>query len=115
MDLSVSRIVYTEDESVLLYLLQEFTSLGIDFVGDDQKYKRFIKLVVELDKFVALHRTRTNDLLIYMEKIETARLEYAKLRNRNKDLESRVAELESANKKLVEEYLGSSVAAKHLI
>lgn len=87
----------------------------MDFVKDDDKYKRFVRLVVELDKFVALHRTRTNDLLIYMEKIETARLEYAKLRNLNRDLEARVVDLESANKRLVEEYLGTSVAAKHLL
>lgn len=113
MDLFVNRIVYTEDESILLHLLQEFTSFGLGFTKDDEKYKRFIRLVIELDKFVALHRTRTNDLLIYMEKIETARMEFSKLRNKNKDLVSKVAELESANNKIIEGYLETSVAAKH--
>jgi hypothetical protein len=113
MDLSISKIAYTQDESVLLHLLQEFTSFGLEFTKDDEKYKRFIRLVIELDKFVALHRTRTNDLLIYMEKIETARMEFSKLRNRNKDLESKVAELESANNKIIEGYLETSVAAKN--
>lgn len=113
MDLSVNRIVYTEDEGILLHLLQEFTSFGLEFTKDDEKYKRFIRLVIELDKFVALHRTRTSDLLIYMEKIETARMEFSKLRNKNKDLVSKVAELESANNKIIEGYLETSVAAKH--
>jgi len=115
VDSQILTIVYQQDESELLYLLQEFTEFGLLVTKDDEKYKKFMRLVILLDKFVAIHRTRTSDLLTYMEKIETARLEYSKLRNRNRDLETRVAELESANKKLIEEYLSTGVAAKHLL
>ena len=115
MDSQILTILYQQDESELLHLLQQFTEFGLLVTSDDEKYKKFMRLVIMLDKFVAIHRTRTSDLITYMQKIETARLEYSKLRNRNKDLETRLVELESANKKLVEEYLGTSVAAKHLI
>ena len=96
------ELLYGADVGVLFHLLEEFPKLAKEL--PEEKQKEYIRLILELDKFVAIHRTRTQDLLTYMEKIETARMEYGKLRERNKDLEEQVKGLSELNSKIMDEY-----------
>lgn len=96
------ELLFGADIGVLLYLLQEFPQYCKEL--PEEKQKDYVRLILELDKFVAIHRTRTNDLITLTGKIETARMEYKKLKDRNSDLENEVKELDTLNSKLMDEY-----------
>jgi len=96
------------DIGVLLYMLQEFPKYCKHL--PEEKQKEYVRLVLKLDDFVAIHRTRCNDLIQLTGKIETARMEYGKLRDRIVDLEGKVKEADSLNNTLIDEYLeGGSI------
>lgn len=73
---SADELLYGADLSVLYGIL----SKTIDILGDSIHKKEVAKYLLELEKFVHIHETRTNDLLLYKEKIETARTEYTSMR-----------------------------------
>ena len=109
------ELLFGVDVEVLLYLLQEFPQYCKHLPED--KHKDYIRIILELDKFVAIHRTRTTDLLTITDKIETARMQYGILRERNKNLEAKVKELEDLNSKIMDEYFedGSIPTQKPLL
>ena len=48
--------------------------------------KEFIKVLLQLEQFVAIHKTRTNDMVTYRDTIERAREEYRNLSLRYRGL-----------------------------
>jgi len=97
------NILFNADLGILFHILEEFPKYGRDIPSEKQK--EYVQLILELDKFVAIHRTRTQDLLTYANKIETARMEYGKMRDRNNDLEEQVKVLSELNSKIIDESL----------
>lgn len=73
---SADELLYSADLSVLYSIL----SKTIEILGDSIHKKEVAKYLLELEKFTHIHETRTNDLLLYKEKIETARTEYTSMR-----------------------------------
>lgn len=66
------------DLDKLMYLVSKL----VEFTKDVNEWKQddYIKLTMELDKFYSIHSTRTNDLIHTLERLESAKFEYAKLK-----------------------------------
>lgn len=69
------ELIYAADTDVLLHILSELTK---QFSTNPTKEQ--VKLLLELDKFVGIHRTRTHEVVTLKDKIEVARDEYRKIR-----------------------------------
>ena len=73
---SADKLLYKADLSVLYDALNKLTEMSEKYF--DQK--EVAHMVIAFDKFVRIHETRTDDLLVYKEKINKARAEYSSMK-----------------------------------
>ena len=64
-----------------------------------------IKLLQKLDRFVSIHETRCNDLMLLKEKVDTARSEYQSLTYKYKGTKEALELLKEAHNQLLESKL----------
>lgn len=86
---SADELLYSADLSVLYGIL----SKTIDVLADSIHKKEVAKYLLELEKFIHIHETRTNDLILYKEKIDTARNEYTSMRMQRDGYKEKYEEL----------------------
>jgi hypothetical protein len=68
-------LIIKADLSLLYSILGEFVEISKLF----EDSKDMVKLLQKLDRFVSIHETRCNDLMLLKEKVDTARAEYQSL------------------------------------
>jgi hypothetical protein len=94
---SADELLYSADLSVLYGVLSRM----VDVLIEHTDKKEVATFLLELEKFTHIHETRTNDLMLYKEKIDTARNEYTSMRmQRDGYKEKYEALLERYNKML---------------
>lgn len=72
-------LIIKADLQVLYGILSEFVEIAKLF----EDSKEMLNLLRALDKFVGIHETRCNDLLLLKDKVDDARTEYLKLKGRH--------------------------------
>jgi len=72
-------LIIKADLQVLYGVLSEFVEIAKLF----EDSKEMLNLLRSLDKFVAIHETRCNDLLLLKDKVDDARTEYIKIKNKH--------------------------------
>ena len=90
---AADELIYNNDLQLLGYILGEMA----DVVMMLEENKEMIKLLMALNDFYAIHKTRTNDLLKLQRSVNDARLKHRKVvaeRNQYKK------ELEDVSKRL---------------
>lgn len=78
VDATSLKLLFSSDLDKLMYIVSKLVGFTQDV--NDWKQDDYIKLTMELDKFYSIHSTRTNDLVHTLERLENAKLEYAKLK-----------------------------------
>jgi len=73
---SADNLLYKADLSVLYDALNKLTKMSEPYFDK----KEVALMVFAFDKFVRIHETRTDDLILYKNKINTARNEYASMK-----------------------------------
>ena len=73
------EMIIRADLGLLYSILEEFVQIAQLF----EDSKEMLHLLKKLDRFVAIHETRCNDLLFFKGKIDDARAEYSKLKAKN--------------------------------
>jgi hypothetical protein len=85
----------------LYSILGEFVEISKLF----EDSKEMIKLLQKLDRFVSIHETRCNDLMLLKEKVDTARSEYQSLTYKYKGTKEALELLKEAHNQLLESKL----------
>jgi hypothetical protein len=78
IDTTSLKLLYNSDLDKLMYIVGKL----VEFSKEVNQWKQddYIALTMELDKFYSIHSTRTNDLIHTLERLESAKFEYAKLK-----------------------------------
>jgi len=95
------EMIVKADLGLLYSILGEFVQIAQLF----EDSKEMLDLIRKLDKFVAIHETRCNDLLLLKGKIDDARMEYSKLKGKHDFYKEQFTE----QKKLYNELLNSKL------
>lgn len=69
----------------------------------------FIKVLLQLEQFVEIHKTRTNDMVTYRDTIERAREEYRSLSLKYKGTSELLSETQSLLRKVMNEKMDDDV------
>jgi hypothetical protein len=91
------RLIIKADLSLLYSILGEFVEISKLF----EDSKEMIKLLQKLDRFVSIHETRCNDLMLLKEKVDTARAEYQSLSYKYKGTKEALELLREAHNQLL--------------
>mgnify|MGYP005635118163 CR=1 FL=1 len=94
-------LIIKADLSLLYSILGEFVEISKLF----EDSKEMIKLLQKLDRFVSIHETRCNDLMLLKEKVDTARSEYQSLTYKYKGTKEALELLKEAHNQLLESKL----------
>lgn len=94
-------MIVKADLGLLYSILGEFVQIAQLF----EDSKEMLDLIRKLDKFVAIHETRCNDLLLLKSKVDDAREEYTKLKNKHDYYKEQFVE----QRKLYNELLNSKL------
>ena len=94
-------LIIKADLSLLYSILGEFVEISKLF----EDSKEMIKLLQKLDRFVSIHETRCNDLMLLKEKVDTARTEYQSLTYKYKGTKEALELLKEAHNQLLESKL----------
>lgn len=90
-------LIVKADLNLLYGILSEFVEIAKLF----EDSKEMLKLLQKLDRFVAIHETRCNDLMLLKEKVDTARAEYQSLSYRYKGTQEALELLRKAHNELL--------------
>ena len=90
-------LIIKADLNLLYSILGEFVEIAKLF----EDSKEMIKLLQKLDRFVAIHETRCNDLMLLKEKVDTARAEYQSLSHKYKGTKEALELLRKAHNQLL--------------
>jgi len=94
-------LIINADLSLLYSILGEFVEISKLF----EDSKDMLKLLQKLDRFVAIHETRCNDLMMLKDKVDTARAEYQSLTYKYKGTKEALELLREAHNQLLESKL----------
>jgi hypothetical protein len=94
-------LIIKADLSLLYSILGEFVEISKLFEDSNE----MIKLLQKLDRFVSIHETRCNDLMLLKEKVDTARSEYQSLTYKYKGTKEALELLKEAHNQLLESKL----------
>ena len=94
-------LIINADLSLLYSILGEFVEISKLFKDS----KDMLKLLQKLDRFVAIHETRCNDLMMLKDKVDTARAEYQSLTYKYKGTKEALELLREAHNQLLESKL----------
>lgn len=94
-------LIIKADLNLLYSILSEFVEISKLF----EDSKEMLNLLRSLDRFVAIHETRCNDLLVLKDKVDDARNEYIKIKNKHDFYKEQFEEM----KKLYNELLDSKL------
>jgi hypothetical protein len=82
----------------------------LDKVADKVKEDNdFIKVLLQLEQFVEIHKTRTRDMVTYRDTIERAREEYRSLSLKYKGTSELLSETQSLLRKVMNEKMDDDV------
>lgn len=93
------RLLYQADLDLLTSVLGGLTKMHKEV--NDWNQKEYTELVVLLDRFYSIHSTRTQDLIVVLERFEKAKLEYTKLKYAYEELKT----LNQKQEKIISELL----------
>ena len=71
--------------------------------------KEFIQVLLQLEQFVEIHKTRTNDMVTYRDTIERARSEYRSLKLKYDGAKEHLAETRELLNKIMNDKLDNDV------
>jgi hypothetical protein len=97
MTTKADEIIIKADLSLLYSILGEFVEISKLF----EDSKEMVSLLQKLDKFVSIHETRCNDLIVLKEKIDDAREEYQSLSYKYKGTKEALDHLREAHNQLL--------------
>jgi hypothetical protein len=99
IDTNSLKILFLSDLDKLMYVVGSL----VQFSKEVNQWKQddYLALTMELDKFYSVHSTRTNDLIHTLERLDNAKLEYAKL----KALHEEVAAMNEQQATIINELL----------
>ena len=95
-------LLQSADLKVLYWVLGEVANKAKE---DDD----FIKVLLQLEQFVEIHKTRTNDMVTYRDTIEKARNEYRSLKLRYDGLSEQLAQTRELLHKVMNEKMQDDV------
>lgn len=78
IDTNSLKILFLSDLDKLMYVVGCLVKFSKEV--NQWKQDEYLTLTMELDKFYSVHSTRTNDLIHTLERLDNAKLEYAKLK-----------------------------------
>jgi hypothetical protein len=90
-------LIIKADLNLLYGILGEFVEIAKLF----EDSKDMLKLLQKLDRFVAIHETRCNDLMMLKEKVDIAREEYQSLTYKYKGTKEALELLREAHNQLL--------------
>lgn len=90
-------LIISADLNLLYSILGEFVEISKLF----EDSKDMIKLLQKLDKFVSIHETRCNDLILLKDKVDQAREEYQSLSYKYKGTKEALDLLRETHSKLL--------------
>ena len=90
-------LIIKADLNLLYGILGEFVEIAKLF----EDSKEMLKLLQKLDRFVAIHETRCNDLMMLKDKVDTARAEYQSLTYKYKGTKEALELLREAHNELL--------------
>lgn len=90
-------LIIKADLSLLYSILGEFVEISKLF----EDSKDMLRLLQKLDRFVAIHETRCNDLMMLKDKVDTARAEYQSLTYKYKGTKEALELLREAHNELL--------------
>lgn len=97
MNRTADEIIIKADLNLLYSILGEFVEISKLF----EDSKDMVTLLQKLDKFVSIHETRCNDLLLLKGKVDDARREYQSLSYKYKGTKEALTELRKAHSELL--------------
>ena len=99
IDTNSLKILFLSDLDKLMYVVGSLVQFSKEV--NQWKQDEYLALTMELDKFYSVHSTRTNDLIHTLERLDNAKLEYAKL----KALHEEVAAMNERQATIINELL----------
>ena len=78
VDTNLLKVLFLSDLEKLMYIVGSLVQFSKEV--NQWKQDEYLTLTMELDKFYSIHSTRTDDLVHTLERLDNAKLEYAKLR-----------------------------------
>lgn len=94
-------LIIKADLNLLYSILSEFVEISKLF----EDSKEMLNLLRSLDRFVAIHETRCNDLLVLKDKVDDARTEYIKIKNKHDFYKGQFEEMKKLYNELLESKL----------
>jgi len=94
-------LIINADLSLLYSILGEFVEISKLF----EDSKDMAKLLQKLDRFVSIHETRCNDLMLLKDKVDHARTEYASLKHKYIGTKEALEALRKVHEQLLESKL----------
>lgn len=99
VDSNSFRMLYQADLDLLTSTMGGLVNMNKEV--NEWNQQDYTKLLVTLDKFYSIHSTRTQDLLVCLERFEKAKLEYTKLKHAYEELKN----LNQKQEKIISELL----------